>query len=121
MTERPALPNTVGLAGTMRDFMEWARSEFPEATTLGCHRHLEEEMLELGTEIMRRPKDPGGDEALELEAAAWRIRMENELADILALAYHVAMREDLDVVRGLRRKLQINKTRTWRRDGTREK
>lgn len=115
MTERPALPNTVGLAGTMRDFMEWSRATFPHATAADRFTRLVEELDELGSEIMSRPLstiDPE-DESDELLHEAWVRRMEGELADVLALAYGIAMSAGLDPVRGLRKKLTQNQRRAW--------
>lgn len=120
---RPALPNTVGLSGAMRDFMEWGRDTFPDATIHSCWTHLESEVYELGREIMGwEEPPPDAPESAHLRHEAKRRDAEAELADVLALAYHIAMKAGLDPVRALRRKLETNKRRNgWRPDGTRQK
>jgi len=95
------IPDPQRLANILQDYSAWADVTFPEATQHSRATHLAREARELAN-------NPDN---------------ELEMADVLALLYHMAKHAGVDLAAALERKLAICKDRVWGppdQDGVRE-
>lgn len=83
--------NAPTLSELAKEVLDWSTKNFPDATPESITAHLRTEALELAA----TPNDA------------------SEMADILMLLFHVAHKCDVDLVAATRRKLAVNKMRTW--------
>lgn len=91
----------------IEDHGKWADSTFPKGTSTGALLHAEREIKEVIEEI--ESCDPNG-----------QTRMCTEYADVLFCIMDSARREGIairDILDAGERKLQINKSRSWKDNG----
>lgn len=77
-----------------QEINEWQRATFPAATFASTYAHLEDEMIEI------IDADTDADERMEI-------------ADACILLFGLAGLSGFDLLKAVREKLEINKTRQW--------
>ena len=96
----------MSLDSLKRQIEAWQAETFPAGTAASCAEHLTREAQELRRELWDlyapRPADEVNPDGVA-----------EELADVFFLLVAVADRQGLDLARAVRRKLTVNKARTW--------